>query len=234
MEAPSLKCVFGVNMDLKGWEKMLNKIFLGINGLKLDIDASKWLVELQGEVDPIIFIAKLYKARAYVMLCRIDYGYEDNPKGTRKPTSDFMRCRFDLNILDISWYKKIIGALKTIQGVSFAIDTPPPEWGYPVGYTMGYLRGNIEIGVLMKMLRKTSIHLLGMKYGAECEDANLEPPEVPPKKLEASPNVTETQPEKDTVPPPLEVVSTSTKHQVVYKKPGGFRRFCSFLKNHVA
>lgn len=98
---------------------------------------------------------------------------------------------------------------------------------------MGYLRGNIEIGVLMKMLVKTDIDLLGMKYGAECKDANLEPP---PMKLDQAPaNGTETQPAKDDkVPPPTEVVSTSTKHQATYKKPRGFRRFCSFLMNRVA
>lgn len=120
-----------------------------------------------------------------------------------------------------------------VSGVSFTIDTPPPDLGYPVGYTMGYLCGNIEIGVLMKMLEKTSIDLLGMKYGAECEDANLKPPEVPPKKLEAPPNGTETQPKKDSVPPPPEVVSTLTKHQAEYKKPRGFRRLCSFLMKRV-
>lgn len=89
---------------------------------------------------------------------------------------------------------------------------------------MAYLCGNIEIGVLMKMLVKTGIELSAMEYGVEYKDANLNPP---PKKLEAPANGTETQPAKDTVlPPPPEVVNTLTKNQVIYKKPRGFRRFC--------
>jgi len=108
---------------------------------------SNWLVYLRGEIDPITFIRKMYKARSYVELFRIDYGYEENPQGTRRPNSHFMvlylttfhylyllsvvfkskyvcvwllqRCCFELNTLDISWYKRIIGALKTIQGSEF-------------------------------------------------------------------------------------------------------------------
>ncbi|XP_010420186.1 PREDICTED: uncharacterized protein LOC104705803 [Camelina sativa] len=220
MQATPLTCVFGVNIGLKGYEKMLNKIYQGIGGLKLDV--SNWLVYLRGEVDPIVFIKKLYVARRYVELFRIDYGYEENPQGTRRPNSHFMRCCFELNTLEISWYKKIIGALKTIQGVSFTLDAQPA-----MGYPMAYLCGNIEIGVLMKMLVKTGIELSAMEYGVEYKDANLNPP---PKKLEAPPaNGTETQPTKDTVPPTPKVVSTSlTEHkQVIYKKPRGFRRlFC--------
>ncbi|CAL9221555.1 unnamed protein product [Arabidopsis halleri] len=217
MKGPPLTCVFGVNIGLKGYQKMLNKIYEGIEGLKLDV--SNWLVYLRGEIDPIIFIKKLYKARSYIELFRIDYGYEENPEGTRRPSSHFMRCCFELNTSDISWYKRIIGALKTIQGVSFTIDAQPV-----MGYPMAYVCGNIEIGVLMKMLVKTGIELSAMEYGVEYKDANLNPP--PPKKPEAPSNGSETQPVKDTVPPPLEVVSTLAKHQVIYKKPLGFRRFC--------
>ncbi|XP_010468315.1 PREDICTED: uncharacterized protein LOC104748358 [Camelina sativa] len=217
-------CVFAVNIGLKGYEKMLNKIYKGIGGLKLDV--SDWLVYLRGEVDPIVFIKKLYVARRYVELFRIDYGYEEDPQGTRRPNSHFMRCRFEINTLEISWYKKIMGALKTIQGVSFTLDAQPAAMGSP---PMAYLCGNIEIGVLMKMLVKTGIELSAMEYGVEYKDANLNPP-PPPKKLEAPPaNGTETQPAKDTVPPTLKVDSTSlTEHkQVIYKKPRGFRRlFC--------
>ncbi|KAG7582651.1 Polyprenyl synthetase [Arabidopsis suecica] len=218
MKGPPLTCVFGVNIGLKGYQKMLNKIYAGIEGLKLDV--SNWLVYLRGEIDPIIFIKKLYKARSYIELFRIDYGYEENPEGTRRPNSHFMRCCFELNTSDISWYKRIIGALKTIQGVSFTIDAQPV-----MGYPMAYVCGNIEIGVLMKMLVKTGIELSAMEYGVEYKDANLNPP--PPKKPEAPSNGTETQPVKDTVPPPLEVVSTLAKHQVIYKKPLGFRRIKS-------
>lgn len=59
-----------------------------MKGLKLDV--SNWLVYLRGEIDPIIFIKKLYKARSYIELFRIDYGYEENPEGTRRPSSHFM------------------------------------------------------------------------------------------------------------------------------------------------
>ncbi|KAL1197719.1 hypothetical protein V5N11_012374 [Cardamine amara subsp. amara] len=212
MKAPPLTCVFGVNTGVKDYQKMLYKIYEGIEGLKLEY-GTNWLVYLHGEVDPIIFIQKMYKARSYVELFRIDYGYEDNPQGIRKPNSNFVSCSFELiNTLDISWYKKTIGALKAIQGVSFTIYAPPGS-----EYQMVYFYGNIEIGVLMKMLVKTGIELLTMKYG---------PPDPKP---EAPASGTETQPAKDTVPPPPpppEIVSTSAKHQVIYKKPWGFRRFC--------
>ncbi|KAL0867417.1 hypothetical protein Bca101_046535 [Brassica carinata] len=77
------------------------------------------------------------------------------------------RFRFEIDMLEGSWYKKIIGALKIIQGVSFTIDAPSQ---------MVYMCGNIEEGLLMKMLTKTGIQILGVDYG------NLKPP---PKKVEA-------------------------------------------------
>ncbi|KAF2609166.1 hypothetical protein F2Q68_00046748 [Brassica cretica] len=80
---------------------------------------------------------------------------------------------------------------------------------------MVYMCGNIEEGLLLKMLTKTGIQILGMDYG------NLKPP---PKKVEAQiSDGTETQPKKDTEPPPEIVV---TKHQAKNKKPRGFRSFC--------
>lgn len=48
------------------------------------------LMHISGKVDPIIFIKKLYKARAYAMLYRLEYGYEKNPEETRKPNDHFM------------------------------------------------------------------------------------------------------------------------------------------------
>ncbi|KAF3553252.1 hypothetical protein F2Q69_00015035 [Brassica cretica] len=82
-------------------------------------------------------------------------------------------------MLERSWYKKIIGALKTIQGVSFTIDAPR-QMGYSdaprqMGYSdapcqMVYMCGNIEEGFLMKMLTKTGIQILGVDFG------NLKPP----------------------------------------------------------
>ncbi|KAF2542939.1 hypothetical protein F2Q68_00032270 [Brassica cretica] len=146
------------------------------------------------------------------------------------------RFRFEIDMLEGSWYKKIVGALKTIprfasflyirfglvifylflssmSGVSFTIDAPSQ---------MVYMCGNIEEGLLMKMLTKTGIQILGVDYG------NLKPP---PKKVEAQiSDGTETQPKKDTAPPPPPeiVVSTSTKHQAKNKKPRGFKKilFC--------
>jgi len=103
-----------------------------------------------------------------------------------------------------------------VSGVSFTIDAQPV-----MGNPMVYLCGNIEIGVLMKMLVKTGIELSAMEYGVEYKDANLNPP--PPKKVEApSIGTAETKDVKDTVPPPLPEV---VKHQVVYKKSRGLRRF---------
>ncbi|CAN6990904.1 unnamed protein product, partial [Brassica rapa subsp. trilocularis] len=117
------------------------------------------------------------------------------------------RFRFERDMLEGSWYKKIIGALKTIQGVSFTIDAPSQ---------MVYMCGNIEEGLFMKMLTKTGIQILGVDYG------NLKPP---PKKVEAQiSDGTETQPKKDTAPPPEIVVSTSTKHKAKNKKPSGFKK----------
>ncbi|ESQ47871.1 hypothetical protein EUTSA_v10022395mg, partial [Eutrema salsugineum] len=226
-------CVLLVKTGLQGWQKIWTKIFQDIEGLAVSTSVvpNSMLVNLHGEVDvtlmylhgkvdPLVFIKKLYKARTCTMLYRMDYGYEENPEGTRKPNNHFMRYRFELNTLEEGWDKRIIGALKTIQGVSFTIDAPTE---------MVYLCGNIEIGVLMKMLVKTGIHLLTMDYGVEYKDPNLKPP---PNKLEAPANETETQPTQDTLPPPPpppEAVSTSTKQQAKYKKPGGFRRFCWFL-----
>ncbi|KAG5415704.1 hypothetical protein IGI04_003271 [Brassica rapa subsp. trilocularis] len=81
---------------------------------------------------------------------------------------------------------------------------------------MVYMCGNIEEGLLMKMLTKTGIQILGVDYG------NLKPP---PKKVEAQiSDGTETQPKKDTAPPPEIVVSTSTKHKAKNKKPSGFKK----------
>ncbi|CAF1731782.1 unnamed protein product [Brassica oleracea] len=192
-----------------------------ILGLAFSIDAPDWwthgeganpmmftkkLMFLRGEVDPVVFIKKLFKAKIYAMLYRIDYGHEENPQGIRKPNNHFLRFRFEIDMLEGSWYKKIIGALKTIQGVSFTIDAPSQ---------MVYMCGNIEEGLLLKMLTKTGIQILGMDYG------NLKPP---PKKVEAQiSDGTETQPKKDTEPPPEIVV---TKHQAKNKKPRGFKVFC--------
>ncbi|KAF3529969.1 hypothetical protein DY000_02042287 [Brassica cretica] len=168
---------------------------------------------LRGEVDPVVFIKKLFKAKIYAMLYRIDYGHEEKPQGIRKPSNHFQRFRFEIDMLEGSWYKKIVGALKTIpssmSGVSFTIDAPSQ---------MVYMCGNIEEGLLMKMLTKTGIQILGVDYG------NLKPP---PKKVEAQiSDGTETQPKKDTAPPPPPeiVVSTSTKHQAKNKKPRGFKK----------
>ncbi|KAF2609173.1 hypothetical protein F2Q68_00046746, partial [Brassica cretica] len=119
------------------------------------------------------------------------------------------RFRFEIDMLEGSWYKKIIGALKTIQGVSFTIDAPSQ---------MVYMCGNIEEGLLLKMLTKTGIQILGMDYG------NLKPP---PKKIEAQiSDGTETQPKKDTEPPPPPPEIVVTKHQAKNKKPRGFISFC--------
>nr|VDC60089.1 unnamed protein product [Brassica rapa] len=215
-------CVLLVETELKGWQKTLHKIFVGIEGLAFSIDAPDWwthgeganpmmftkkLMFLRGEVDPVVFIKKLFKAKNYAMLYRIDYGHEENPQGIRKPNNHFLRFRFEIDMLEGSWYKKIIGALKTIQGVSFTIDAPSQ---------MVYMCGNIEEGLLLKMLTKTGIQILGMDYG------NLKPP---PKKVEAQiSDGTETQPKKDTEPPPPEIVVT--KHQAKNKKHRGFKVFC--------
>ncbi|KAH0943331.1 hypothetical protein HID58_002968 [Brassica napus] len=182
------------------WQKTLHKIFVGIEGLAFSIDAPDWwihgkganpmmftkkLMFLRGQVDPVVFIKKLSKAKIYAMLYRIDYGHEENPQGIRKPNNHFLqRFRFEIDMLEGSWYKKIIGALKTIQGVSFTIDAPSQ---------MVYMCGNIEEGLFMKMLTKTGIQILGVDYG------NLKPP---PKKVEAQiSDGTKTQPKKDTAPP---------------------------------
>ncbi|KAG2317547.1 hypothetical protein Bca52824_020669 [Brassica carinata] len=226
MAAPRLTCILLVETELKGWQKTLHKIFEGIEGLAFSIDAPDWwkqgeatnpmmftkkLLFLRGEVDPVVFIKKLFKAKIYAMLYRLDYGYEENPEGARKPNNHFLRFEFEIDMLEESWYKKIIGALKTIQGVSFTIDAPNQ---------MVYMCGNIEEGLLMKMLTKTGIEISGMEYG------KLKP--APPKKVEAQiSDGTETQPKKDTEPPlPEIVVSTSTKHQAKNKKCRGFRIFC--------
>ncbi|WZZ69590.1 hypothetical protein YC2023_080960 [Brassica napus] len=246
MAAPQLTCVLLVETEFKGWQKTLHKIFVGIEGLAFSIDAPDWwphgeganpmmftkkLLFLRGQVDPVVFIKKLFKAKIYAMLYRIDYGLEENPLGIRKPNNHFLRFRFEIDMLEGSWYKKIIGALKTIQGlqvfsniyryirfglvffnlfvssmsgVSFTIDAPSQ---------MVYMCGNIEEGLLLKMLTKTGIQILGMDYG------NLKPP---PKKVEAQiSDGTETQPKKDTEPPPPPPEIVVTKHQAKNKKPRG-------------
>uniref|UniRef100_A0A0D3D206 Uncharacterized protein n=2 Tax=Brassica oleracea TaxID=3712 RepID=A0A0D3D206_BRAOL len=219
MAAPQLTCVLLVETELKGWQKTLHQIFVGIEGLAFSIDAPDWwphgeganpmmftkkLLFLRGQVDPVVFIKKLFKAKIYAMLYRIDYGLEENPLGIRKPNNHFLRFRFEIDMLEGSWYKKIIGALKTIQGVSFTIDAPSQ---------MVYMCGNIEEGLLLKMLTKTGIQILGMDYG------NLKPP---PKKVEAQiSDGTETQPKKDTEPPPPPPEIVVTKHQAKNKKPRG-------------
>ncbi|CAH8355543.1 unnamed protein product [Eruca vesicaria subsp. sativa] len=218
-------CVLLVETELKGWQKILNKLFLGTEGLGFSIDAPQWwkygevinpmmftkkLMYLHGDVDPVGFIKMLFKARFYAMPYRIDYGYKGNPEGTQEPNNNnFMSFNFEIDILEVSWYKKIIGVLKTIQGVSFTIDAPSQ---------MVYMHGNIDKGLLMKMLTKTGIQILGMDY-------NLKPP---PKKAEAASDGTEKQPTKDkeSTPPSELVVSTSTKQQAKNKKPRGFRIFC--------
>ncbi|OAP02854.1 hypothetical protein AXX17_AT3G21500 [Arabidopsis thaliana] len=124
-------------------------------------------------------------------------------------------CVFGVNI-GLKGYQKMLNKIyEGIEGVSFTIDAQPV-----MGNPMVYLCGNIEIGVLMKMLVKTGIELSAMEYGVEYKDANLNPP--PPKKVEApSIGTAETKDVKDTVPPPLPEV---VKHQVVYKKSRGLRR----------
>ncbi|WZZ87196.1 hypothetical protein YC2023_115775 [Brassica napus] len=184
MAAPQLACVLLVETELKGWQKTLHKIFVGIEGLAFSIDAPDWWTHGEG-ANPMMFTKKLMFLRGEV---------------------DPVRFRFEIDMLEGSWYKKIIGALKTIQGVSFTIDAPSQ---------MVYMCGNIEEGLLLKMLTKTGIQILGMDYG------NLKPP---PKKVEAQiSDGTETQPKKDTEPPPEIVV---TKHQAKNKKPRGFKVFC--------
>ncbi|KAF3522091.1 hypothetical protein F2Q69_00046267 [Brassica cretica] len=106
MAAPQLACVLLVETELKGWQKTLHKIFVGIEGLAFSIDAPDWwthgeganpmmftkkLMFLRGEVDPVVFIKKLFKAKIYAMLYRIDYGHEENPQGIRKPNNHFLR-----------------------------------------------------------------------------------------------------------------------------------------------
>lgn len=82
-----LKIFLSITQELR---RLTNTVFLFWNMKGLKLDVSNWLVYLRGEIDPIIFIRKLYKARSYVELFRIDYGYEENPQGTRKPNSHFM------------------------------------------------------------------------------------------------------------------------------------------------
>ncbi|KAG2246799.1 hypothetical protein Bca52824_086427 [Brassica carinata] len=141
-----MSCVLLVETELKGWQKTLHKIFVGIEGLAFSIDAPDWwthgeganpmmftkkLMFLRGQVDPVVFIKKLFRAKIYAVLYRIDYGHEENPQGIRKPNNHFLRFRFEIDMSEGSWYKKIIGALKTIQGVPFTIDAPrqkpPPK-----------------------------------------------------------------------------------------------------------
>ncbi|XP_022549997.2 uncharacterized protein LOC106400303 [Brassica napus] len=134
-----------------------------ILGLAFSIDAPDWwthgeganpmmftkkLMFLRGQVDPLVFIKKLFRAKIYAVLYRIDYGHEENPQGIRKPNSHFLRFRFKIDMSEGSWYKKIIGALKTIQGVPFTIDAPRQKV---------YMCGNIEEGLLMKMLTKSGL-----------------------------------------------------------------------------
>ncbi|CAH2052946.1 unnamed protein product [Thlaspi arvense] len=169
------------------------------------------LTYLRGEVDPLIFIKKLYEARDFTMLYRMDYGYEENPEETRKPNNQFMRCIFKLDTLEEGWNERMIGALKPVQGVSFTIDAPAQTV---------FACGNIEVGVLMKTIEKTGNHLLSIDYGVEtveCKDPNLKPPA---KRLEAATpaNETEAQPAKDTVPTRPEDVSTSTKQRVIHAR----------------
>ncbi|KAF2587119.1 hypothetical protein F2Q70_00036921 [Brassica cretica] len=123
-----------------------------ILGLAFSIDAPDWwthgeganpmmftkkLMFLRGQIDPVVFIKKLFRAKIYAVLYRIDYGHEENPQGIRKPNNHFL---------------------------------PPPK-----------------------------------KVEAKISDG------------------TETQPKKDTAPPPPEI-STSTKHQAKNKKPRGFKK----------
>ena len=51
---------------------------------------TKKLLFLRGQVDPVVFIKKLFKAKIYAMLYRIDYGLEENPLGIRKPNNHFL------------------------------------------------------------------------------------------------------------------------------------------------
>ncbi|CAA7054674.1 unnamed protein product [Microthlaspi erraticum] len=223
MQAPMvmapLECFLQVKPELKGWHKMCSKIVEDISGVsfcikRLLVDPNSWmyidLMHITGKVDPIVFIKKLYKARTYAMLKRIEYGNEENPEETRKPNDHFMTCNFEINILDESWYKKVLVALKTIQGVSLIIDGQQNS---------GYLRGNIESARLMKMMAKAGIESWAMNYGVMYKNATL-------KTLKPSAKGTEqAEPAKDKEPPPLENVSTSKHYQVVYKKPRGFKRF---------
>ncbi|KAH0904127.1 hypothetical protein HID58_043630, partial [Brassica napus] len=110
------------------------------------------------------------------------------------------RFRFEIDMLERSLYKKIIG-------VSFTIDAPR-QMGYSdAPCQMVYMCGNIEEGFLMKMLTKTGIQILGVDYG------NLKPPPKKFEGLEAPSDGTETQPKKDREPPPPKTVFSSSVKQ---------------------
>ncbi|WZZ28647.1 hypothetical protein YC2023_012048 [Brassica napus] len=88
-----------------------------------------------------------------------------------------------------------------MSGVSFTIDAPSQ---------MVYMCGNIEEGLLMKMLTKTGIQILGVDYG------NLKPP---PKKVEPQiSDGTKTQPKKDTAPPQNTKPKTRNKEIIFFYK----------------
>lgn len=98
----------------------------------------------------------------------------------------------------------------SISGVSFTIYEPE---------STGYLQGNIETGMLTKMMAKAGIESRAMNYGVVYKDANL-------KRLKASAKGAEkAEPAKDKESPRLETVSKSKHHEVIYKKRRGFKRF---------
>ncbi|XP_010530697.1 PREDICTED: uncharacterized protein LOC104807208 [Tarenaya hassleriana] len=159
--AAPMTSVLLVKTGLPGWQKILMKVFEDIQGLQFTIDAPNMLMYLSGKVDPLVIIKKLKKAKTHAVLYRIDYGYEENPHDPRKPTDDFMSCTFHVNTEDGGWFKKLLGALKTVQGVSFTIDAASQ---------LGYVCGNINSGVLMKMIAKVGIEVYRIDYGFRPND----------------------------------------------------------------
>ena len=108
--------------------------------------------------------------------------------------------------------------MSSMSGVSFTIDAPSQ---------MVYMCGNIEEGLLLKMLTKTGIQILGVDYG------NLKPPPKKFEGLEAPSDGTETQPKKDREPPPPKTVfSSSVKQREKKTRNLAVLEFLLFI-NHV-
>ncbi|CAA7030059.1 unnamed protein product [Microthlaspi erraticum] len=112
----------------------------------------------------------------------------------RKPKTT-LRCIFEQNALDESWYKRVIGALKTFQvsDVSLTIDTPAQKGNEMEYHQKGYLCGNIKFGMFIKMLGKTGIKVSGCEYGFASSVYNIPHLKPPPPMYESW--------NRDTVPP---------------------------------